>query len=435
MSKRLFTVVLICLASSLAAAEPWQNYFGSHYQKKSWAASVRDPQGAGTFAGIYDQDTIATLVDYTSDKDVIYGIGGLGSGRSQSYVDFFLTRMLLDFGEAWKNELTDNVKKIISSSKVSHPSKVIWQFGNEINSKRFAQNVFAWAGNNRNGSAHSESVIPYYVEYFLAPGVEAVNNAYGQAATQEKIRIALGSIAAYSNPKSHDFLSALLNYEIAGLCAKSLKGRKVFELVDVVTVHYIASSNAPSWRSALDEFYSSWIASSKIDALWSTEEIGLKRSENGDGAVFATQVFARYLDWWLSKGMSAQQGRAFLWGLDRGPSGGAAEDAMDSLQKILGQSTELERLSISSEEYEGSNIELYGFTDTKTQKSYVFVFPSDQKKSANLAALNIAGFKKVKPLITFQGDDKAGSLQIDDYDLTGPVSLPRSSIIVGELVE
>lgn len=374
----LWLITITCWSLTVNAQD-WTAYFGSHYRAEAWADSIRDPQGAGFFSAEYSAEQLALLAKLGSHKQLVYSPGGLGSGRSEAAVDHYLTHMLLTLGEDWKTQLQANIAKIPTSAAPAY-----WQFGNEINSRRFSETIAAWdgapaGGRPRPGRAHDAATVPYYVEYYLAPGVAAIRSS----THSERVKVVLGSLAAAANPRAQAFLDALLNYQVQGLMATSLKGKRVYELVDVIALHYIASANTPQWRSTLDQLHKKWLATGKVAAIWSTEEVGLQRATRNEGAAAGLMVVARTMDWWLSKGMPPEQGRAFLWGADKGHKGTTAAEAMQALYDTIGKS-HWQVLSQPAP-LSGDNLEVYGFALQPSGRQLWFAMPADQRRGARVA--------------------------------------------------
>lgn len=370
------------------AAGSWTQHLGSHYNTMDWADTVRDPGGVGIFFGASSDRQLTTLHGLAagvSPKQALINPGGLGSGREQAKVSLFMDRMLFDNGQSWKQQLRDKAAAI--AAKAPDPGAISWQFGNEINSQRFSQTVHSWDNRGAPGRAHDATIIPFYVEYYLAPGIEAL-----RAATRghpQHFRVALGSIASYANPAAQQFLHELLSYRVQGLFAPSLAGQRVFELVDTVTVHYIASANGDVWRDALDRLHQQWFGKGRISALWSSEELGIRRAQTGAGAAFSLMIAARYLDWWAGKGMSPAQGKAFLWGTNVGGAGNSGEAGMDYLYRVAGRAALLP--GTVRPVLRGSNLEAYTFRVAGTAKMISFIFPHDQRAAATLEQLSLPG--------------------------------------------
>lgn len=410
---------------------PWTDYFGSHYQVEPWAQSVRDPGGVGVFSVNWTPAMLEQARDVAEDtgRDIIINSGGLGSGRSQEMVNFFLNRMLLDLGESWKAEIRTKAEHL---SVLPHAhERIYWQFGNEINSDRFAETLRNWDPANVTDTSILNS-IPYYVEYYLAPGVEALNQV---AAEQDapRFKVILGSVASYANPKAQQFMQALLNYRVEGLTAPSLKGKTVTELVDVISVHYIATANIDNWHQALDTLKEDVVDNGPVDAIWSTEELGIQRASVGGGAVFGLQVAARYLTWWHQVGWSSEQGRAFLWGADVGNNGQRGIDAMQLLYDAIGD-VALVPLAADQLSYQGENLMMLGFAIPDSCKKVIVAFPADQKKTATLSDWSLAASSAenvtAAHLITGQGIQAMPVSWHPDSGLAQPLNLPDMSLAI-----
>lgn len=414
------------------ADHPWPDYFGSHYNPMNWAASVRDPGGVGIFFGPDNTRQVDVTRQFSrgvTAKAMILNPGGLGSGRDQEKVSLFMNKMLFDYGSQWKQQLQ---KKAESIAAVTDASAITWQFGNEINSQRFSQTLQYWNGGSNNSRLDSQAAIELYVEYYLAPGIEAIRRVKvdGKVAP---FRVALGSIASFANPRAQTFLDGLLNYQIKGLFAPDLAGFRVFEVVDTVTVHYIVSANGDVWRDTLNRFYQSWFGKGKITALWSTEELGIRRAKSGAGAAFSLMVAARYLDWWSEKQMNPQQGRAFLWGSDVGSAATSGNAGMDFLLQLAGNSPLLP-LTKKSLEITGDNIEAYGYRVGNSNRQLFFVFPGDQRSDAVLEHFSVFGVNKSVHISESRLFSREGQqpnvLMMKGNLLSAPSKLPAMSILV-----
>lgn len=410
-SWRALLILGLWFASGVVRAEPWVNYLGSHYRPQPWANSVRDPQGAGFFAAEYGPQQLALLQSLGSDKHLLYNVGGLGSGRSDVAVDHFLTHMLLTLGQDWQQLLRTNAGRVPASA-----APVYWQFGNEINSRRFSETLSTWEGQARKPRAHDLASIPYYVEYFLAPGVAALAE-HGQ---RQRIKVVLGSIAVAANPRAQGFLEALLNYRVQGLMAPGLRGTPVYALVDVVSLHYIAGANSADWRAGLDQLHQRWLATGRLEALWSTEEVGLRRAKRNEGGAAGLIVLARYMDWWQSHGLTARQGRAFFWGADRGRRGTTTDETMNALLQQIGAQAEWQRLT-GKPVFAGRNVESYGFQLSPGNRRLWLVFPGDQHQSAQVAVAASPGQARARLI---------GPAGIRETALAAEMVVPAGSVLL-----
>ena len=383
---------IFCLLISIATnawcaptAAPWTAYFGSHYESAPWGLSMRDPGGPGRFGywlpsaqtekrmTTADSGSLEELSRPIAQGDVVLNVGGLGSGRDLGMVKDFLDEVRRDKGATWKKELSNRVRRVAKLPGATE--RVFWQFGNEINGPRFLRNMADWGGVNKRDKAEAmRQIIPVYVEYFLAPGVEAIRNTSRELhGDPERIHVMLGSLAGARNPNSIRWYEQLMEYTIKGDNAKSLAGRKVYEIVDSLSIHYLVTAQDDGWTEIMDNLAKKWVGRGAIRRIWSTEEIGVRRAQSGKGASTALRVTARYLDWWLKQGWSPNQGHCFFWGAEMGEAGTRANDALRTLVEFTGQ-TALARQPGA----EVGELENYLFSVAGERKRVLIAFPKEK---------------------------------------------------------
>jgi hypothetical protein len=362
--------------------EPWTAYFGNHYESAAWASSLRDPGGPGRYGywlpsarnnarmTAADSGDLQELNRQIARGPVVLNAGGLGSGRDESLVTNFMNDVRRDNAASWKRELAQRVRNVAAVPGAS--DRIYWQFGNEINGPRMLRNLAQWGGiRNMSGAEAMRQVIPLYVEYFLAPGVEATRaasrEAYGDAG---RIHIMLGSLANARNPSSIRWFEQLLDYTVKGEHAKSLAGRKVSEIVDTLSIHYLVSAQDDGWSGIMDGLSEKWLGRGSIRRIWSTEELGVRRAQAGLGASTALRVTARYLNWWQLHGWSADQGHCYFWGAEMGAAGTRANDALNALYAFTGSSPLLRLPRAETGGFEG-----YLFSVAGDRKRVLVVFP------------------------------------------------------------
>ncbi len=325
---------------------PWTAYFSTQDTAVDWADSVRGVGRGQT--GLPGSDT-TSYVQALSDaslrtKNILLPVGGLDAGRNTAHVDTFMTQMSRDRGLSWKAIV---YKQAIALTKVPGGSnriawpRITWQVGNEINSKRMSETLQNWAKEKGQIPVpNADWVIPAYVEYYLAPTVEAIRKASLKSfGSDNRIPIVLGSIANAYNPKSRRWLNALLDYRVKGTYAPSLANQSVSELVNIISIHYLVSSADENWQQSLDGIWNRWVGRGRVTGLWSTEELGKQRAMRGQGASTALKVTARYLHWWNLRGIPPGNGRVSFWGWRLSPTPGtSAQDGMQALYKVLGPS-------------------------------------------------------------------------------------------------
>lgn len=194
------------------------------------------------------------------------------------------------------------------------PMTMYFQLGNEVNAyNRFhmAEDAAAEALD-----ASTQKILPNgnpdnardYVEYYLAPAVEAIRaasqDAYGDP---RRVKVVCGSVSGIRSERSQAFLDVLLTTAVKGERAPTLAGKQAWELIDVITIHY-----AHGDHEILQPLYDKWVATDRVDGLWITEELGAR----GAGAFCVAQVAARYLDFWASHAdqWSPDAARVTMWG-------------------------------------------------------------------------------------------------------------------------
>ena len=283
-----------------------------------------------------DSGSLEELRRHIARGEVVLNVGGLGSGRDTGLVTGFLDEVRRDGGATWKRELADRARRVASLPGAT--DRIYWQFGNELNGPRFLDNLARWGKISRmSGEESMRQIIPLYVEYFLAPGVEAIRSASQSVhGDPGRIHVMLGSLANARHPRSQRWFDQLLDYTVKGDYAKSLAGRKVNEIVDTLSIHYLVSAPDDGWAAIMDNLAGKWVGRGAVRGIWSTEELGVRRAQAGQGASTALRVASRYLDWWLRHGWTAQQGHCFFWGAEMGQSGTRAGDALRTMHEFTG---------------------------------------------------------------------------------------------------
>lgn len=357
---------------------PWTEYFGGHYRQRVWAGSIRDykgPKSAGiAFPANGHQGQGVVYDDLLGINRVITNIGGLDSGRNNAELAAFMNAIEQDAGKGWRSAVyhrTLAYARQLGGSGL----ELYWQFGNEINSKQFSRAFHLWAKDGGRIKDHDLSTIGWYVEYYLAPGLMAIKKAETEKAVVKPINVVLGSVAAAYNPKAQRFLNALLEYEIKGDYAQGLRGRRVWEVIDSVSIHYLIGSPGSVWHEMLTDFHEKWISSGRVRTIWSTEEIGIQKAREGYGAGQAAKVWARSLHWWMDMGVPPEQGQVFLWGSERGGDSTSADSMLERLYDFLGDAR-LEKLDSRVLDDGRGELEYYRFASIEVpEKQVVVVFP------------------------------------------------------------
>lgn len=383
-----FSLPPAAFGQSLSPAN-WNDYVGSYGNVPAWASWVRSYANSERLVGMALLDAnrqIApamldslenTMRRVPSDIDIMTVEGGLVSARDTARVNAYMRLIKSDSAQTWKEVVRQQSARL--ASLPNGGSRVYWQIGNEISSQSFSKTLRLWSGQDPNtvgeGRPYDMFVIPLYVEYLLAPTVEAIDSASAVVfGNRGRINIGLGSITNAHNPNARVWGDSLLNYQIAGAYAPSLAGKRVYELVNLITVHYVMGVTATSsWREIMDDFKNQWVGRGRVTGIWSTEEVGIKAATRGAGAVVGSLVTARYLNWCLSNNFTPLQARTNYYGWNQGPPGTRVDEANQTVLDFLG-ATRLALVEAGQVVYDFPNLESHAFLSEDGGKGAIFTF-------------------------------------------------------------
>ena len=372
----------------------WQRHFMAQDHPPSWGCSIRgigrgatgvhrmhDPSEAGS-ASEELSSFLRGVQEQQKHYDLVIPVGGLGSARDPGQVRDFMKMIERDSGTRWKETVASQTADVALLPKST--GKIYWQIGNEVNSRHYSETLQPWTGRSGPPRPDDLSTLPYYVEYFLAPTLEAIRKV-GREHTgdPEGIPVILGTLAGAARAKSRQWLDQLLNYRIRGDYAKTLAGRPVYELVDIVGIHYLVTTSGGEWQGKLDGLYTRWVGKGRIQGIWATEEIGRKRAQRGLGAALTLKVAARYLHWWNSRSISPAQGRCSFWGWRKGPPGTTGAEGIQTLSQWL-TGTGLLDISAAVKMESPHDLEAYAFETPETERIAAVVFPVAEDSPASL---------------------------------------------------
>jgi hypothetical protein len=316
----------------LTSKDVWTKYTGWHYNSgkvPNWGGWVREYAQNGF--GLFITDTTSSTINQSllensfqnlntlnTDIDILQLVGGLGSARDTTQVINWMNFIEQDNGQKWKDIVYEQSLKLTSITEANN--RIYWQIGNEISSPAYSKTIRYWQGQPfGDGIPYDDFVIPYYVENFLAPTIEAIDlastDAYGEAG---QINICLGSLTNASSNNAQIFLNQLLNYEIVGNNSSSLAGKKVSDLIHIISIHYTAGTAATTeWETILDH-YKSYTNTGRIKGVWSTEEVGIKTAFGGAGGLIGSLATFRYLEWAIKNGYTSGEVRTNYYGWNTG---------------------------------------------------------------------------------------------------------------------
>ncbi len=237
-----------------------------------------------------------------SDIDLIF-IAGQVNARQEQRVKFLMDKK----GVYYKDLLYALYSYCNTGELADRRTEIFWEIGNEPNSsQRFSLRDISGGEHVLGSPEHARD----YVEYYLAPSVEALRaaakNAYGDPG---RVKVLMGSASGILRPVNQDFLEVLLNTTIKGEHAPTLAGKKAWEVIEALVIHYSVGD-----RHVLQTLYDKWIATGKIREFWSTEELGTR----GRGDYAVALVAMRYLDFMTENDWGTPpRGRVIFWGDER----------------------------------------------------------------------------------------------------------------------
>lgn len=376
-----------------AAAETpaaWTAYFGSHDRPVDWGRSIRGVGRGltGLLPGAEGRQTAhgrlsASAAELLDRYDLVIPVGGLASAKDADEAVAFLRQVESDSGRAWKQAVYDQA--VLVGELSAGRGDVYWQVANEINSRDHGRAARLLAGGSVYGRRDDPAVIPVYVEYHLAPTVEALRRARDSLGDQTRLHIVLGSIATSSRRGAREWLEELLRYEVRGDYAPDLAGRRVYELVDVIAIHYLVTDEDDSWREILSGLYGSWVESGKVEGLWATEELGRRRATDGLGAATTLRVASRFLSWWRDAAIGPERSRVFFWGWRMGAPGTLGGEGMQALYDFFGETAlaDLRNVTVTA----SAEVEVHAFQSVVDQHRRALVILTRE----GFGSVNISG--------------------------------------------
>ncbi|HEY2345806.1 MAG TPA: hypothetical protein VGH80_07975 [Xanthomonadaceae bacterium] len=324
-------------ASRPATAIAWVDYMGAQDDQVRWAHTMRGYQRHSTGMDNNPQADEAKQNSVPLGSGVgtvIIPVGALSFPGQADSVQNYFNRVESDQGRAW-GDLLRKQTRTMASRLSGH--QIYWQVSNEINSRKFGQNVARFGGAGSGSFAlNRPELIGVYAEKVLAPASAAIRGAAESGGPKPKIVIA--TIAYAAQQDTRDWLLKFLDYQLKGTLVPSLKGRTVASLGDVVGIHYLLSRDDGDWQKDLGNLYRQVVDVRHMQGLWLTEEVGLVYARNGMGGAIALKDWARFMSWVSVNGYTPEQTRMNLWGWQLGPDGSRGSEAMDYLYSQIGAS-------------------------------------------------------------------------------------------------
>lgn len=328
------SVIVTVVVGGIGYPSPWTSYMGSVGGGADWATWNRHWLAASTGMSLVRDPSLTSSLYSSAASDLATHdlmLPITAFVRDSASMSEFLN-LIQDGGVATWQEA---VRAEVETLSLVDPSakRVFYQLGNEITAKSISTNLRSWTASRGiaiSGVARSydTEMIPYYVEYFLAPTVDKVMQASSQYFGDPKAAIiALGSIGNALTTDARAWLDVLLDYQVQGTYAPALQGLRVYDLVDLITVHYVGPN------SGLDEIWDKWKNKGRIRGLWTSEEIGSKAVDSGHGAGRALLTTAEQLNWFYKRTLTPEQSRVafYDWNRDAAVAGTSVNEAMQVL--------------------------------------------------------------------------------------------------------
>ena len=411
----LFLIFVFLLRINVSSQDitkaPWNEYIGSHYDTEPWGGWVRDYSmktasrsymlNTELEAGALDPNIIAGLVNELYNEmlklpvqyDAVLQTSSVG--RDLDGVKQYMQRIEADGGATWRELCKQQALKL--TELPNGKNRIFWQIGNEISSPAYSEYLNSWAGNpvpcNGNGCDYDPFVMPIYAECYFAPSVQGIQEASMQLyGSKDSINIILGSLTNAGGNAPFNWLNSLLSYTIEGKYAPDLAGKKVYELIDIISVHYMVGNSSPSfWKTWLDKYRDAWFGVGKIKGIWSTEEVGIRAAEQGQGAARGAAATSRYLEWALTNNYSPYQCRTNYWAHWAGPVGSRVDDLNQEVYNFLGNS-QLLLVNQDDVKYDNPDIESHAFLSSDSKKGIIYTLLKNATQSDSVSAIDIANY-------------------------------------------
>lgn len=404
----------------------WNSYCGWHYgNTPAWGGWVREFVQHSTGYDLIDTAGTTLVVDtvklnnlYNSLSaintavDIMQLDGGLGQAKDTVKAKGFINMIKADSAVFWKSLVLKQCNKL--AQLPGSQNRLYYQLGNEITSAALSSSIrYAQGLPYSGGSDYDQFIISSFVELYMAPTIEAIDSSSAlNFGAKGKINICLGSITNAGNNAAKPFTDALLNYTITGTYAHSLAGKKVYELINIITIHYMMGNSSKNvWQNKINE-YAGWIGTGRIKGVWSTEEVGINKANSGAGAAYSARATFRYLKWAIDNNYTSKIVRTNYWAWDGGPANTQVSNFNSELFNFLGNVKLSYVNAFHTVFIDSANMEWHGLLADSANKKAVLVIPGTTTQT-------ITQVKLAKP-----GWGNVSSVSLTRYDTTGNYNIP-----------
>ncbi len=313
----------------------WNDYFGVHYETAPgpWKMvrqfdgpgfapphQPRHPADLKQFTGPFTGNPVdCALSDFRDWKRK--DARGLDENLAQLVRDDRSAIFIAPWTAAFTTATQDEVWALMKAAyggNVGAEGRLYFQWGDDINSRHLGATLKSTSTAPRGGGHPSRADnaladADAYAEKYFAPAVEAVRRASDEIFHDaRRIPILSGSCALTGKGEYRSWFTGMLEHEITGASAPTLKGQRVIQLVDYLTVNYPFTGTEN--EAPLQELWDHYGA--QVKGLWVTEEFGT--SGRGPGDILADA--ARFLTWAARNQLDAQHTR-LLFDITRRPQG------------------------------------------------------------------------------------------------------------------
>jgi hypothetical protein len=339
--------------------------------------------------------------------------GGLLQAKDTIKAKIFVDMIDADSGAFWKSLVYKQCNKL--AQLPNSQNRLYYQLGNEITSAavskslRHVQNL-----PYSSGFDYDQFNIPFFVEKYMAPTLEAIDSSsVFNFGAKGKINICLGSITNAGNSAALPFTNALLNYTIIGTNAPSLAGKKIYELIDIITIHYMMGNSSKNvWQNKINE-YAGWIGTGRVKGVWSTEEVGINKANSGAGAAYSARATFRYLKLAIDNNYTSKVVRTNYWAWENGPTNTQVDDFNSELYNFLGDVKLSYVNAFHTAFIDSTNMEWHGLLTDSANKKAVLVVPGGSTTQT------ITQVKLAK-----NGWGNVTTANLTRYDTTGNYNIP-----------
>jgi hypothetical protein len=297
---------------SVSAAGPWKTV--RQFDGPSTALPTKTPAGGKVLTGPFNGTPVEMDLSWFREP---LKRNSLGLDRNLPVVlGADLTAIYI---APWRSMLgklqQDQIWALLKLAYGSDPrteKRLLFQWGDDINSQRLGTDTDTRIvkATPRNGSgyvrnANQPADAASYAENYFAPAVEAVRAASKSVFGEEqRIPVLIGSCARAGLEANRDWFRSVLEHTIEGELAPTLKGRKIIDLVDYLTVNH-PFADAPNTK-ALQALWNTY--GKRVKGLWITEEFGNVANSPAQVMIRA----ALFLEWVSANDLDSQQAR-LIW--------------------------------------------------------------------------------------------------------------------------